>query len=283
MLADFKANFFVSQVRLGTKPALTESFFHFQGKIGLFVGDIHHHRLSRCQPGGECTLVVLDQNPDKALEGTENRAVQHHRMLTAVVLADVFGTQTHRQVEIELQGTTLPDPTQAILQGEFDLRPVERTLTRLQVIRQPGTVQRGSQGRLGAIPQIIGAHTLVRTGRELELDIGKAEVGIDRQGQLDEISGFGLHLLFGTEDMRIVLSEAAHAHDAVQRAGRLVTVTSTELGQTHWQLAIALQTLIEYLHVARAVHRLDRVVAALRLSGEHVFGVVGPVPGFLPQ
>ncbi|MCY1264939.1 hypothetical protein D9M70_133070 [compost metagenome] len=57
----------------------------------------------------------------------------------------------------------------------------------------------------------------------------------------------------------------------------------TKLGQAHWQLAVAFQALVEHLHVARAVHWLDRVIAVFRLGGEHVVGVVGPVPGFLPQ
>ena len=83
--------------------------------------------------------------------------------------------------------------------------------------------------------------------------------------------------------MGVILGEAAHAHDAVQRTRWLVTVAGTELGQAHRQLAVALQALVEHLYVARAVHRLDGVVAVFRLGGEHVVGVVGPVPGFLPQ
>jgi hypothetical protein len=41
----------------------------------------------------------------------------------------------------------------------------------------------------------------------------------------------GLHLALGAEDVRVVLREAAHAHDPVQRARRLVAVAGAELGQ----------------------------------------------------
>ena len=75
MLADFKADFFVSQVRLGTESALVESFLDFQGEIGLLVSDIHDHRLGRCQPGRERTGVVLDEHADEALEGAEDGTV----------------------------------------------------------------------------------------------------------------------------------------------------------------------------------------------------------------
>ena len=83
--------------------------------------------------------------------------------------------------------------------------------------------------------------------------------------------------------MGVILGKGTHTHDAVQSTRRLITVTGTKLGQAHRQFTVAFQPLIEHLHVARAVHRLDRVIAALRLSGEHVFSVVGPVPGLFPQ
>ena len=38
-------------------------------------------------------------------------------------------------------------------------------------------------------------------------------------------------LLLGAEDMRVVLGEGAHAHQAVQRARGLVAVHLAELGQ----------------------------------------------------
>ncbi|MOA19847.1 hypothetical protein D3C78_1402540 [compost metagenome] len=183
---------------------------------------------------------MLDEDTDETLEGTEHCTVQHHRVLATVVLADILGTEANRQVEVELQGTALPDSPQAILQRELDLRTVEGTFARLQLPRQTGVVQRGLQRSLGAIPQVVGADALLRAGRQLELDILETEVGVDVQGQLDEGGGLVLHLPFGAEDVGIVLHEAAHAHDAMQRTGRLVAVAGAELGQAQRQLAVAL-------------------------------------------
>jgi len=158
MLADFKADLFISQVRLGTKPAFVESFFDLSNKICLFISDIHDHCLGWRQPRRECTFVVLDQNPDETLERTEDRTVQHDRMLAAVVFGDVFGTKTHWQVEIELQSTTLPNATEAIFQREFNLRTIESALTRLQIVRKARTIKGCGQGRFGAIPQLVGTN-----------------------------------------------------------------------------------------------------------------------------
>src|SRR5690606_27265870 len=208
------------------------SFLNFTCKISLLVGDIHDHRLGWRQPGRECAFVVLDQNTDEALERTQNGSVQHDRMLTIIVFADILGTKTDRQVEIQLQGTALPDATQAVLERKLDLRTVESALARLQIVRQPSGIQRSGQRSLGTIPQLIGTHTLFRTRGKLQLDISETEVGIHRLGQANEISRLGLHLLFGTEDVRIILSKAAHAHNAVQRTGRLVTVAGAKFGQS---------------------------------------------------
>ncbi len=158
MLADFKADLFISQVGLGTKSAFVESFFNLSDEICLFISDIHDHCLGWREPRRECTFVMLDQNPDETLKRTEDRAVQHHRMLAAVVFGDVFGAETDRQVEIELQGTTLPDATEAIFQRELDLRTVERTFARLQIIRQARAIEGCRQCRFGAIPQLVGTY-----------------------------------------------------------------------------------------------------------------------------
>jgi hypothetical protein len=44
------------------------------------------------------------------------------------------------------------------------------------------------------------------------------------------LQAFGRHLLVGAEDVGVVLGEAAHAHQAVQRAGGLVAVDIAEFG-----------------------------------------------------
>ena len=94
---------------------------------------------------------------------------------------------------------------------------------------------------------------------------------------------FRLNLLLGAEDMAVVLRERADAHDTVQRARGLVARAHAELAVAQRQLAVAAQALVVDQHVAGAVHRLDRVVALLRLGREHQFLVVFPVARFLPQ
>ena len=90
-------------------------------------------------------------------------------------------------------------------------------------------------------------------------------------------------MVFGAEDVRIVLHEAAHAHQAMQRAGRFVAVARAEFRQTHGQVAVGAQRVVENLHVAGAVHGLDGVFAFFGGGEEHIVFVVRPVAGFLPK
>src|SRR3546814_16200237 len=75
----------------------------------------------------------------------------------------------------------------------------------------------------------------------------------------------------------------AHPHDAVQCAGRLVAMAGTELTVADRQIAVAVQRVVEDLHVAGAIHRLHRIGALLGLGEEHVVLVVVPMPRTLPQ
>ena len=147
-----------------------------------------------------------------------------------------------------------------------------------------------AQHALGVIPHRVGADALLRPGRELDQDVaGEAEIRIDREDQVVDLQALGGELILGAEDMRVVLGEAAHAQQAVQRAGGLVAMHHAEFGQADRQVAIAFEPVLEDLHMAGAVHRLDREPALVfglvagRLRGEHVLAVPAPVARGFPQ
>src|SRR5205823_6748925 len=67
------------------------------------------------------------------------------------------------------------------------------------------------------------------------------------------------------------------------RARGLVAVARAEFAVAQRQIPVAAHALVVDEDVPRAIHRLDRVLAVLRRSGEHVFLEVVPVPGLLPE
>ena len=90
-------------------------------------------------------------------------------------------------------------------------------------------------------------------------------------------------LVLGAEDVRVVLGEAAHAHEAVQRAVRLVAVAGAELGQAERQVAVGLDALVEDLHVAGAVHRLERMLTRFSLACSSSISVMNMFSRYLSQ
>ena len=103
-----------------------------------------------------------------------------------------------------------------------------------------------------------------------------------------KLGAFRLRSVFGAEDMRVVLGKPAHPHDPVQRARGLIPVARPELGHAQGQVAVGFQALVVNLHVAGAVHRLQRVdrlfarVFLVDLDDEHVLLVLVPVARGLP-
>ena len=94
---------------------------------------------------------------------------------------------------------------------------------------------------------------------------------------------FRQDLVFGTKNVAIVLSEPAHAHDAVQTTGGFIAVALAEFAVAQGQITVTFQALFEDQDVPRTVHGFEGVVPFFGLGGEHVVTVLVPVAGFFPQ
>ncbi len=94
---------------------------------------------------------------------------------------------------------------------------------------------------------------------------------------------FFLDLFGGNEQMGVVLGKAAHAHQAVERAGQFVAVHNTEFAHAQRQLAIAPGFALVNQYAARAVHGLEAIGLVVNGRGVDILLVVVPVAGFLPQ
>ena len=137
--------------------------------------------------------------------------------------------------------------------------------------------------RSRSAPDLVGAGPQFRPVGEAHPHVGEAQIGIDRDQQLEEIGTLRLDLLFGAEDMGVVLGEGPHPHDAVDGPRRLVAVAGAELRQAQRQIAIALQSLIEDQDMAGAVHRLQRQHIVLRLHHEDAVAEFVPMARGLPE
>ena len=87
----------------------------------MLLGNREHTGLHRSEPQREIAHEFFDQNAEEAFDGTDCCAVQHHRNVLLVVLADIFSTKALREVEVNLNRTALPVTTEAVLQREFEV------------------------------------------------------------------------------------------------------------------------------------------------------------------
>ena len=129
----------------------------------------------------------------------------------------------------------------------------------------------------------VAADAFFGAGGELVDDVVETKIFVNLLQQRGEGRDFRLNLVFGAKNVPVILRESAHAHDAVQAAGRLVAVASAEFAIAQRQIAVAFHALFENQDVAEAVHGLERVIALFAFGSEHVFPVFVPVPCFFPE
>ena len=154
----------------------------------------------------------------------DDRAVEHHGHLARVVGSHVFGAQPPGHLEVDLHRAALPRTADRVLQVIFDLGTVKRALAgKLRPFRAAFS-QRIAQRILGAIPRGVVTQPLLGSQGDLDLDVVESEIAVDGHRQLVEVHHLGLDLVLAAEDVAVILRERAHAHDSVQRAGRLVAM-----------------------------------------------------------
>src|SRR5258707_9616829 len=126
MFADFVVDLLVAKVELDAQaraPGRGGDYFRI---FSAFRGDGGDHRLDRRQPKREVARIVFDQDADKTLHRTADRAVHHDRHFLRAVGIDVERAESFRQVEVDLRGAALPVAADGIAQYVFELRSVER-------------------------------------------------------------------------------------------------------------------------------------------------------------
>ena len=215
--------------------------------------------------------------------------MQHVGAVFGTVLSDIFGVQPFGQVRVDLKGAALPDPTDRVGQFKIKLWPVKRAFAGVERIGMAGRLDRVFQRRLDVVPACLGADPFFGAGGEHDLEFLEPEVLVNPGQKIDEFGTFRFDLIFGAENMRVILGESAYPHDAMQRARGFITVARPEFGHPQRQIAVGFQALIIDLHVARAVHRFQRVdrlfagVILVHFDDEHVFLIFVPMPGLFPK
>ena len=185
---------------------------------------VHTLACTGASHSGRWPAVLSIRMPVNRSMRAEDGAVDHHRRLLPAVGVDVEDAEPLRQVEIHLDRPALPVAADGVAQHVLELRAVEGALAGidagLDLAAGPlrDLLQDLRHHPFGVVPQGIGADPLVRPRGELHQHLVEAEVAVDRQDEIVHLHALVGELLLGAEDVRVVLGEAAHAHQPVQRA-----------------------------------------------------------------
>ncbi len=154
--------------------------------------------------------------------------------MTPAVFANIFEFEAGRQIEVDLHRTELPEAAEGVDELDVDFGAVERGFAGNGGELDALAVERVLKSADGECPVFIGAcvvGTVVRIpGRQLDLELVKAESFVDGFSEVDAGYDFIFNLGGSAENVRVVLREAADAQQAVHGAGALVAIDVAEFG-----------------------------------------------------
>ena len=219
--------------------------------------------------------------------------MHHHRTLHGARLRLVAEVEADGQLEVELDRGGLMHTVHGVHHLDIDLRTVERAVAgvHLPVASADEVIQTLLQRGLGSVPQREITHGLLGTGGQFQLE-GHPEDAVDVAHEIEHARHLLLDLVRPAEDVRVVLLEAAHARQTVQRARQLIAVQHAKVGEAQGQLyesnrqetvtSVAVERMLEHEAVTGAVHGLQTVLRVVALEQEHVVLVVIGVPADAP-
>ena len=246
------------------------------------VGNRQQDSLHRGQPDREGSGEVLDQDAHEALQRAQDHPVQHHRAMAFAIVAHVSEIKALRQGKIALNGSALPTALQGVFELDVDFGPVEGALALADAVGYAPGLEGPDQGVGGQIPLGVGADGFLRAGGQFHF-ILEPEDRHDLGHEIKDPQDFAFHLLGHAQDMGIILGKLAHPGKAVQDPGALVAQDGAQLEIAQGQLPVAPHLGLVDEHVGQAVHGLDAISLAFHFGEIHVFPVIVPVAGALPQ
>ena len=159
-----------------------------------------------------------------------------------VVASDIFKFETLRKVVVHLDCSELPLSSYGILHHEVELRTIECCLTILDDCIESLLSSRLDDGCLSLLPVLVRTDVLLCIVRVTERYL--CNVLIEVQGlehikdDVDDLAELLLDLIRTTEQVGIILSEAAHTGESVKLTALLVTVHGTELCKPDRELLV---------------------------------------------
>src|SRR5260370_916740 len=163
-VADFCGQLFVAIVEMDAEVVALQSFGDMFGVIDDFFADRTNFDLHGREPQRESAGVVLDQDAEEALDGAEQGAVDHERLMLGAVVGDVLQAEARGEVEVELHGGELPGTADGVDELHIDFRAVEGRFAFHFFVRNVHALHGVSESGGGAMPDCACAAVSFRSG-----------------------------------------------------------------------------------------------------------------------
>src|SRR5437868_1485335 len=214
--------------------------------------------------------------------------MHHDGPVRSAIFGDVLKLEAFGQIKIPLHRAELPEPADGVFDLEINLRAVKSSFALDALVRNAVLVEYFGQRALGLRPVLFRAEiVLVRLAaldRQLELDFLETEGFKHLDHEVHAVADLSANLFGRAEQVRVVNREAAHAHQAVERARQFGAIDRAHLAVTLRQVAITALLRFVDADVERAVHRLQAKLRLFQLRRrEHRVAVVLFVSAQLPQ
>src|SRR4030067_2904954 len=93
--------------------------------MDLPIRHVHKNGRGRTKPYRKCPGIVLDQDSDKPLHGSENDAVEHDRSVPFSIAPHIGQVKSFGHGKIHLDRGTLPSSVECIFQLDINLRTIK--------------------------------------------------------------------------------------------------------------------------------------------------------------
>src|SRR5210317_268047 len=186
--------------------------------------------------------------------------MDHNGLVVTIIRSRVGHIEPIRQIEIHLNGGTLPGAAELILDLDIDLGTIKDAFAWIDLEPEAFLLQSLFQGLGGLFPDVVGAHRFFGSGAQIYIIILEPEPLENQKVEFKNVENFFFELIFPTENVGIVLGETTHPKQAVQGSGPFVAVDGTELGPADRELAVT--SLVAFINtdVKWAVHRFELVL-----------------------
>src|SRR5690554_1205639 len=145
-LTDTVSQLFITVVHLSPNTAGFQLTLNPFSIIQLFIRNRQDLNLYRGQPGRESSSIVFNQNPHKPLQTAIDSPMNHCRSVFITILPHIAEIKALRHLEVQLNGPTLPGPSQGILQMKVYLWSIKGSISLIKLIIKTIVLNGLSQG-----------------------------------------------------------------------------------------------------------------------------------------